>query len=422
MKYDMIIIGAGVSGLCAAYTVAANRPHLHILVLEKESVCGRKLSASGNGKCNVTNSAFQSSCYHSSNPEFIEQWVSAHNASEVTDFLYTMGIPTYSRNGYYYPVSNQAKQVTNHIYQRCLDMGIDFLFQTEVISIQKNSHSPKTTYDITDSGHNIYHSSIVFLATGGAAASKLGGSRSGYQLAKMLSHTIVPVHAVLSPIYMNDPDLRYAKGVRIDGTVTLQQNKEQSWRESGQIQFNETNVSGIVIMNLSCHLPYFTEAECHNALHIDCLPAWSWNELHDYLLQQTCSAPQESIRSLLQGIFPNGFVTYLLKRLRIQEHVHVSDITEKQWNRIVSNCKKMMFTPILKEDFDKAQVTAGGVAVDEIDINTFESRKQKGVYIAGELLDINGICGGYNLTFAILSGIQAAGSIVEKKTVGGSYD
>ena len=82
----------------------------------------------------------------------------------------------------------------------------------------------------------------------------------------------------------------------------------------------------------------------------------------------------------------------------------------------------MMFTPILKEDFDKAQVTAGGVAVDEIDINTFESRKQKGVYIAGELLDINGICGGYNLTFAILSGIQAAGSIVEKKTVGGSYD
>ena len=125
---------------------------------------------------------------------------------------------------------------------------------------------------------------------------------------------------------------------------------------------------------------------------------------------------------MLQGIFPNGFVAYLLKRLRIQEHVHVTDITEKQWNRIVSNCKKMMFTPILKEDFDKAQVTAGGVAVDEIDINTFESRKQKGVYIAGELLDINGICGGYNLTFAILSGIQAAGSIVEKKTVGGSYD
>ncbi len=169
------------------------------------------------------------------------------------------------------------------------------------------------------------------------------------------------------------------------------------------------------MMNLSCNLPFFCEQECQEALHIDFLPAWSWNQLHDYLIEQSKASSTETIEELLQGIFPSGFVHYLLTRLRINNNRNVSDLSEKQWNRITSTCKKMVFTPIQKEDFDKAQVTAGGVSVKEVSVDTFESHRQKGLYITGELLDVNGICGGYNLTFAMLSGIQAAKDIIQKE-------
>lgn len=415
MKYDTIIIGAGAAGLCAAYTVASHAPQLNILVLEKESACGRKLNATGNGKCNLTNDAFSMSCYHSKDNAFIQEWTSKHTPTEIIEFFNEIGIPVYSKNGYYYPISNQAKQVTQHIYKKCVDLGVQFMFQTEVTTIKKPTSVNDMIYELIDSKQHAYQCDYLILSTGGAAAPKLGGGHSGYQLSRMLSHTIVPVHAVLSPIYIHDPGLKVAKGVRMDGTVTLYKTKERYWRESGQIQFNESNLSGIVMMNLSCNLPFFREQECQEALHIDFLPAWSWNQLHDYLIGQSKVSSTETIEELLQGIFPSGFVRYLLTRLRINNNQNVSDLSEKQWNRITSTCKKMVFTPIQKEDFDKAQVTAGGVSVKEVSVDTFESHRQKGLYITGELLDVNGICGGYNLTFAMLSGIQAAKDIIQKE-------
>lgn len=409
MRYDIIIVGGGAAGLCAAYTASQTNRHLKILVLEKESVCGRKLSASGNGKGNLTNSAFRPACYHSYDRDMIKQWVCAHSYEEVIAFFDRMGILLYEKNGYYYPVSNQAKQVTELLVDKCRQNGVLFAVNTEIASVTKNTTQG---YVLTDTKGATYEGVAVILSTGGAAAPRLGGSKTGYQLAKSLHCSIQPVHSVLQPIYVNDPFLKLAKGVRLDGTVTLQNAEGTIAQESGQIQWNEDNLSGIVMMNLSCYLPYQSQ---DTRLLIDLLPDYSWDALKEYINKQCNANPDQTIHNLLLGIFPAAMVHYLLQRLRIKDSLTGKEITEKQRNRITSNIKKLCFQTLPKEDAAKAQVTSGGVALSEIDITTMESKKNPDLYLAGEVLDVNGCCGGYNLTFAMLSGIQAAQHILKKR-------
>ena len=198
----------------------------------------------------------------------------------------------------------------------------------------------------------------------------------------------------------------------MDGTVTLHGPNGLIAREAGQIQWNDNNLSGIVMMNLSCYLPY---AGQEIELHIDLLPDWNWNMLKDYIQMQAADNPEQSVYNLLLGVFPAGMVRYLLKRLCIEESVMCRTLTDKQINRMTSYIKKLTFQPVWKEDYNKAQVTAGGVPLTEIDLYTMESAKNSNLYLTGELLDVNGCCGGYNLTFAILTGIQAAHAIIEKR-------
>ena len=410
MRYDVIIVGGGAAGLCAAYAASQTNQHLKILVLEKESVCGRKLSASGNGKGNLTNSSLRPACYHSYDRDMIKQWVSAHSYEEVIAFFDRMGILLYEKNGYYYPVSNQAKQVTELLVDKCRQNGVVFVFNTEITAIAK---AAKQGYILTDTSGVTYEGTAVILSTGGAAAPQLGGSKTGYQLAKKLQCTIQPVHSVLQPIYVTDPFLKLAKGVRLDGTVTLQSEDGIIAKESGQIQWNEDNLSGIVMMNLSCYLPYQSQ---DTRLLIDLLPDYSWDALKEYINKQCNANPDQTIHNLLLGIFPAAMVRYLLQRLRIGESLTGKEISEKQCNRITSNIKKLCFQTLPKDDNVKAQATSGGVALSEIDITTMESKKYPDLYLAGELLDVNGCCGGYNLTFAMLSGIQATQHILKKRT------
>ncbi|MGN0153732.1 MAG: aminoacetone oxidase family FAD-binding enzyme [Lachnospiraceae bacterium] len=417
MKFDIIIAGAGASGLTAAYHAASLNPQMNILVLEKEAVCGRKLNASGNGKCNLTNASFHAECYHSADKSFVENWTANHSPDDIIRFFDAMGILLYQKDGYYYPISNQARQVTQLLYEKSRALGVQYAFKTKVTGIRQQNNQNQSIYQvdaISETGKQVsYQTDSLILSTGGAAAPKLGGGTSGYDLARQLQLTCNPIYPVLSPVYVEDSHLSLAKGVRLNGTVSLKGKDGLLQKESGQIQFNVNNLSGIVLMNLSCYLPFIPQEVRKDCLHIDILPDISWEKLKTFFLVQKNNTPNEPMSLMLNGILPASFSRYLTTRLRIDWNQPLMNLTEKQINRLTSAIKKLSFTPVDGKDYEKAQVTAGGIDLSEIEVDTFQCKRYKNLYITGELLDMNGKCGGYNLTFAILSGIQAAENIVK---------
>ena len=418
MKYDIIIVGAGASGLVTAYQTICKNPQLNILVLEKESIVGRKLNASGNGKCNLTNSDFRVECYHSNSMNVIGDWVLKHCYKEVVSFFEDLGILLYDKNGYYYPVSNQAKQVSSLLYEKGKSLGVNYRLDSKVTSVKKLGNDENVTYEVlvkeVDGQELRLEATYVVLATGGFSASKLGGCKDGYRLGKKLGLNYNSIYPVLSPIYVEDKFLSVAKGVRIDGNVTLKINNSEIIKESGQIQFNDNNLSGIVMMNLSCYWNRYQGNNVSAVLSIDVLPQYTWDEVKAFINSQSKIFPNETVDALLKGVLPGAFVTYLTKRLNIDRNLLIGQLTEKHLNRMTSNLKKLEFSPTYVEEFEKAQVTGGGISLDEVDIETFESNTCKNLYLTGELLDVNGKCGGYNLTFAVISGIQVAENIVCK--------
>lgn len=417
MIYDIIIIGAGASGLAAAYKAIRAENKLNILVLEKEAVPGRKLSAAGNGKCNLTNMNFDVSCYHSEATAFIEEWTNLHSYTEILSFFDELGIMLYQNNGYYYPVSNQGKQITSLLYEKSIALGVTFFLQTKVTNLEPCLSEKNPCYKVDAVKENeklSFKTRHLILATGGMAAPKLGGCMDGYQFGKMLKLKQKSIYPVLSPIYIEDSALALAKGVRLDAMVTLRGRDNFVIKEAGQIQFNENSLSGIVIMNLSCYLNAWKKEDKTDCMSIDVLPGMDWNSLKDFILSQKTRFPNETLRMLLRGMLPDNFTKYILKRIRLDETICLKDITEKQLNRLTSSLKKLSFTPLYHEDFNKAQATGGGILLSEVDTKSFECKNYKKLYITGELLDVNGKCGGYNITFAMLSGIAAALDIVRK--------
>ncbi|MDE6627589.1 MAG: aminoacetone oxidase family FAD-binding enzyme [Lachnospiraceae bacterium] len=449
MIYDVVIIGAGAAGLAAAYN-AAKDSQLSILVLEKEKLPGRKLSAAGNGRCNLTNRSFDCSCYHSESQDLLSDWIECHSYKEILAFFDAIGIPLYETNGYFYPLSNQGRQVTELLYLRCREKGVHFAFEQRVKELspplftegQKpevyEENKNKSLYHIlatNKEGEEITYQALrVILATGGRAAPKLGGSDSSERLLKNFQLEWEQSYSALSPIYVDDSSLKLAKGVRLDAFVTLNTERFGKIKERGQVQINENRLSGIVVMNMSCYYNREQALEArHNKekqiagsqkkhkppaedkydLYLDVFPDISWDGLRDYISVQRENFPEETVFFLLKGILPEGFADYITKRLGYTRDMTVSELGEKQLNRLVSTLKKLTFRAIYTEDYERAQTTGGGVALSEVDVKGFQSIHYPGLYIVGEALDICGKCGGYNLTFAILSGIAAANAIVK---------
>jgi len=416
MKYDIVIVGAGASGLVAAYRAITKNPQLNILVLEKEGTIGRKLNASGNGKCNLTNSNFGANFYFSDSDQFMTEWSKKHTYKDIISFFEDMGVLLYEKQGYYYPVSNQAKQVSNQLYEKSELMGVTFQLHTKVTNITRDRKN--NNYRITalseDQQEQIFETNYVILATGGYASAKLGGCKDGYKLAKNMQLKCNPIYPVLSPVYVNDSHLSLAKGVRIDGKVSLKINDEYIMKEEGQIQFNDNNLSGIVMMNASCYLNREKDVVEQSSVHIDILPQYSWDALKNFFITQAKAFPEVTIDVMLKGILPGNFVSYLTKRLGLERSLLLKQLTDKMLNRLTSALKKLEFQPVYVDDFDKAQVTGGGISVQEVSVDTFECKRYNHLYITGEVLDVNGKCGGYNLTFAMLSAMQAVDDIISK--------
>lgn len=393
---DIIIVGGGASGLICAISAKRNNKNLKVAILEQNNKIGKKLLATGNGRCNLTNMNMSCDNFHGSFN--VNAVLNRYSPSKLIKYFETMGLVCKAEeNGLVYPFSKQASAVLEILRLECNRLGVEFFCDETVKSIKKDGNGFKVFANYT------YGCKKVVLCCGGKASPECGGSGAGLDLAKNLGHKIITPTASLCPVEVTDKNIKLLKGVRASATVTLFDGNNEVHSEIGEVQFTEKALSGICIFNLSSYIKDCKEPN----IKVSILNDISFNELYDVLNNRRIIFKNDSAENLLIGFLNNKLAVYLLKICGINCSKICKDISDKELRQLADKILNWKFNCNKTTDFKKAQVMAGGVFGKEINENTMESKIVKNLYICGELIDINGDCGGYNLHFAFSGGIIA---------------
>ncbi len=391
------IIGGGPAGMMAALTAAAD-PTRQILLFERQARVGRKLLSTGNGRCNLSNIHAGLSGYHGANPAFVLPALEQFSVRQTRQFFTDMGLLTVTEpSGRIYPFSDQANSVVD-VLRHCLDARktITLLTGKEItrIKAQAQGFTLKTREES-------WKVDKLIIAAGGAAGSKLGGGLSGYQLLRSLGHGCTKLYPSLVQIKTEDTFVKSLKGVRAQARVALRSKKRLLAQVESEVQFTEYGVSGPAGFALSRAV---ATGPTDMALHLDSLPQLSPEALLSALCIRLSQQPKLPQEELLTGFVHNRLGQTLLRSAGIKGKAPASQLTWPQLTSAVAAVHDFVLPVTGVMGMDCAQVTAGGICTDEFDPQTLESRLVPGLYAAGEVLDIDGDCGGYNLQWAWSSG------------------
>ena len=393
---DILIIGAGASGLTCAVS-AAQKGAKRILLLERLSRPGKKLLVTGNGRCNLSHENITPDSYHGT----FDPTALLSEIPDIRPFFEQSGLFTVTdAAGRIYPLSNTAVSVSDALRFAAEKAGAGIITDASCGKIipTKNGFTVKTAKDT-------FTAKAAVLAGGGCASPVQGSDGSCLSLAKSLGHEITPLRPALCPLPAENT--KPLDGVRYKCTATLTQNGRTLRTEQGEVQFTKTALSGICIFNLSA---VYQGGQA--AVSLDLLPDFTPEQADLMLTTAVNSRKGVSTADALTGIFNYKLALYLLKRAGISPAPPASKLTNSQIVSLTQTAKALTFSVTPPADFTAAQVTAGGVKADEID-DTLMSRKINGLFFAGEILDVHGDCGGYNLHFAFASGIKAGRSCAE---------
>lgn len=393
----IVIVGGGASGLISA--IHAKTSNNKVTVLERNSSCGKKILATGNGKCNYWNIDQNIKHYHSKNEELLEQIITKEIQDKVINFFNSLGIVPKIKNGYYYPFSNQATTIKNALLNEVKKKDIEIRQDFLVESIEKEDN-----HFIIKSSNEIIKADKVIIATGSCASPKTGSDGIGYKLLKRLSHTVIEPKPALVQLKTTGNFLKEWAGIRTDVKVSLYENDKLIKEESGEIQLTDYGISGICVFNLSRYVSIGLEKNLNEEVMINFLPFIEKNP-YEYLTNLLKN--NYSVKTQLENILNNKLVAVILNKTNIDENKSFNNLREDEKVRLINNLISFKVKVIGTNSFDQAQVCSGGIPLTEIDLTTMESKLVKGLYIVGELLDVDGDCGGYNLGFAWMSGIKA---------------
>lgn len=406
---EVLVIGGGASGLIAA--VSSARGGASVRILEKNNCAGRKILATGNGRCNFTNSGCVSDDFMGSQPEFIEAVLSHFGVKETLLFFEELGI--FSREeseGRLYPYSEQAVSVLDALISELARLKVEIIPDSPVTAVKKTDEG----FIVVVSGGRQYRADRIVVATGGKAGGQYGCSGDGYAIAKELGHQLINPRPALVQLVSSEAFFSQLKGVRAKGKVTLfkdypgdlSKHRHQSVaQETGEIQFTETGLSGICIFNLSRCI------RSTAVIEIDLIPEVSLEILKEKLYGHLDHCRHKTLEDFLNGIVNKKLIPVLLKECGVAGvYKNCGMLDRAAIDKIARILKEWPISIIGSKGFQDAQTTAGGVDTTEIDRDTLESKLVKGLYFAGEVLDVDGRCGGYNLQWAWTSGFVAGRS------------
>ena len=394
---DVVIIGGGASGLAAA--ISAARLGATVTILEKNNKCGKKLLITGNGRCNFWNEDQDIVHYHSCNKDLLAEFLD--NDDYVLKFFDSLGIVYNNKGGCYYPFSNQALTVQNILVTECQRLGVEIIYNFDVFKVEK-----KDCFFINDK----IKAKKVIVASGSKAASKTGSDGFGYDIALGFGHKITKVLPSLVQLKGDEDFFKKWSGIRVLSEVKLYENGKFIKKEFGELQLTDYGLSGICIFNLSGIVSSGLDKNFKEVVGINFMP-WT-NDALGELKKLNKESFHKNISEILEGFLNYKLVDIVLKKAGIRRDIYLSNLSKDEMERLLRSLTDFKIDVFSTNSFEKAQVCQGGVSLKEINSKTMESLKVKNSFFIGEVVDIDGDCGGYNLGWAWISGIKAGRSVI----------
>lgn len=413
-----------------AAAITAARSGADVTILEQKERLGKKILSTGNGRCNLTNEYMDISCFRGEDIDFVKDVLKQFGYQNTLDFFHELGVLTKSRGGYIYPRSDQATTILEAMEQELKRLGVKCQINTKVLDIQKNkkgfsiyalekiakevpsekgaSKKGKKKKAVEYIEKNIQlRADRIILAAGGKAASVLGSDGSGYTFAKAFGHSLTPVVPALVQLRSEEPYFKQLTGIRTEGTVQLYIDDVLVSADTGEIQLTDYGISGIPVFQVSrfAALGLYKKQKVHAVL--DFMPGFSETEFAEFLRERLEKWSQNTVEEYLSGIFNKKMIPVLLEKANTVSNQKVKTLSKNWCQTFAHVCKYFEVQVCAVNSFEQAQVCAGGVKTTEIDSQTMESKYVDGLYLTGELLDVDGICGGYNLQWAWATGTLA---------------
>ena len=403
----IVIIGGGISGFTSAIIAKTNNNE--VIILEGQDKPLKKLLITGNGKCNYFNEEFIFSKYHSFNEELLKNIISLENKNKILTFFKSIGIIPRIKENYYYPYSNQAISVKNSFLKEIENKNIKLKLNSYVKDIKKENDKFLVYYN-----NDVLVCDELIISTGGKSYPKTGSDGSGYNLSKKLGHTINKTLPALVGLKCKEPFLKKLNGVRSNATVSLFINDKLIKSEIGEVQFTNYGLSGICIFNLSSIASRSISENKKVKISInflDKLKIKNKKSFQEFIFSSEYNFKKEKVSYFLDNLLNYKLTNVILEKTKIERNKLVSKLSDNEINMLFENLFSFTMNIIDTNNFESAQITSGGVSLYEINPLTFESKIVSNLYLTGEVLDIDGDCGGYNIAFAVLSGILAGESV-----------
>ncbi len=398
----IIIIGGGASGMMAAITAAQLNKKAKVILIEHGDRLGKKILVTGNGKCNLTNRNMDISCYRSDNLSFVEDALSLFGTADTEKFFESIGLLLKEKNGYMYPYSEQAATVSDVLRAELARCKVDVQLSTRITKIVAKNNR----FEVYCEDNKRFVGDRLILATGSKASPKTGSDGSGYDLARQLRHKIIKPLPALVQLICEGNFWKGIAGVRTDANVTVKANGKFVCEERGELQLTEYGISGIPVFQVSRFAVRALDEGNNVSANIDFLPALSEEKIFKFIKSQI-EACGRSVEECLNGLLNKKITVFILKEAKISPSKALTTLTDKEIKLILKLVKNFEVKVTGSKSFDMAQVCSGGVDTTQIDSRTMQSKQTKGLYFVGELLDVDGICGGYNLQWAWTSGYLA---------------
>ena len=411
---EIVIVGAGPSGCMAA--VSAAREGRNVLLLDANDKICRKVYATGNGRCNLTNLHMTMDCYHTGGGASLSAFFSRFSEKDLMRFWESQGIFLHDRQGYVYPRTDQAATIAEGFEKILRALPVTIELGKRVVLVRRSERKDASHFQIETSDGSSYMAESVILAGGGMAGPQYGCGEAIYRIASSMGHTVVKPLPALVPLLSDDRNLKASAGVRCDAAITLLVNDQSVCSERGELQMTEQGISGIPVFQLSAIAARALAQGTAVTASIDFAPDFDEKAWEKELARRLSENKNCMLSVYFLGLVNRKILDLVLKRRGMQAEMKASRLSQEALRGIMEDLRAFPIAIVGTGTFKQAQVTSGGVPLEEMDEN-LQSVRTPGLFMAGELVDVDGICGGYNLQWAMTSG-WIAGKGAAKATQG----